>query len=148
MSLTTGHTGGLGAPSAAAVATGPVTDHWPPCCASRERMIYLGYLDEIGAHDMGKYILPDAAYDAGQRALNSYPLVVGDRLSVAKDAITAAAPIILTTKLTEIVNRLQELPESIRDEDGRSIRSSPIGLAVWALATGIICEEIESLKSD
>lgn len=78
--------------------------------------------------------IPEAAYTAGEAAIGGCPIMVSDILN-------AAAPIILTTKLTEIVNRLQELSESARKGSDSGVEA---GLSA---AIGIIQGHMDKLAT-
>jgi hypothetical protein len=72
--------------------------------------------------------IPDAAYAAGEKSISGDPLAYRTKSAVASDVIDAAAPIILTAKLTEIVNRLEELRSSITNDNIYTGISAAIGI--------------------
>ena len=70
--------------------------------------------------------IPDAAYEAGERAATSYVAEV-DALDVVSDVLHAAVPLDRAAELRRITDELEALAQEMREEDGRTIRSSGLG---------------------
>lgn len=85
---------------------------------------------------MTEPLIPDAAYDAGEKAALPY-VATSDALDVASDVIRVAAPLIVNAELQALVDILREKREEFRAEDDRAIRSSGVGTAIDWLRTRI-----------
>lgn len=86
--------------------------------------------------------ITEETYAAGEEALAGYLQIHEvDRLDVASDVLHAALPLDRITELQRLVDRFEVVRSSMREEDGRSLRSSAIGVAI-----GIIQERITELR--
>ncbi len=91
---------------------------------------------------MNEPLIPDAAYDAGEKAALPYvtPSYGSDHIStdaadVSSDVLRAAAPIIVAAELQALVDVLVEKHREMREEDGRALRSVGLSVAIDLLRT-------------
>lgn len=72
--------------------------------------------------------IPQAAYDAGEIALASYPFAQVDHMDAASDVLHAAVPLVLAAAYTELADQLTELANHKRRSGNLNQTIRAVGL--------------------